>query len=424
MKILLINTRFAHIGGPERYLFNLKELLENNGHTTIPFSIQYALNEPSDYARYFASPLSDDKSVYYKNQEWNLKSVVKTLERNFYSFEVERKLIKLIDATQPDFAIVLLYLRKLSPAVLVALNRKKIPFFVRLSDFGMICPGNTFFRQNQICELCSGGHILSSVKYKCVHDSYGASLVNYLATKHHQNKGYFDLIKHFVSPTKFLIDKMVSAGWDRNRFFHLPTFANISQVVPEIPRKSQVLYAGRLEHIKGVHVLLKAIKILREDNGIDVSLKLAGDGNDAYISELKDYCIKNGLADVEFLGNLNKSDLFKLYEQSLFSVIPSLWYDNLPNSALESLSAGTPVVASRHGCFPELITQNENGVLFEPGDSLSLATAMKLLLNNPTLLQKMHQASIESVKTHYSPEKHYRAMMSVIENIRSGVMRN
>jgi glycosyltransferase involved in cell wall biosynthesis len=416
MKILLINIRYGYVGGPERYLFNLKELLESKGHSIVPFSIKYPLNEPSEYQEYFVSPLSDDESVYYKSQNWTFKSFFKTLERNFYSPEVERNLTKLIDDTKPDFAIVLLYLRKLSPSVLVALNKSKIPFFVRLSDFGMVCPGNIFFRGKEICELCAGGNLLNSIKYKCVHNSYGASVVNYLATMHHRHKSYFKLISHFVSPSRFLINKMVEAGWDRERFYHLPTFASIPAHTKTNQRKRQIIYAGRLEHTKGVHVLLEALKILNE-RGTSVNLKLAGNGNDEYIARLKKYCTENNLTEVEFIGNLGKEELLLCYEESLFSVIPSLWYDNLPNTALESLSMGTPVIASAHGCFPELIVDNKNGLLFEPGNPHSLADSIKVLLNDQSLLEAMRPYSVEFMRANYSSARHYEVLMSLIEKI-------
>ena len=108
MKFLLINIRYGYVGGPERYLFNLKELLEQQGHQVIPFSIKYPINAPSEFEDYFASPLSDDESVYFTEQRHSIPNVLKTLARNFYSTEVEEKLGRLIDATKPDYAIVLL----------------------------------------------------------------------------------------------------------------------------------------------------------------------------------------------------------------------------------------------------------------------------------------------------------------------------
>ena len=407
------------MGGPERYLFNLKYLLESNNHQIIPFSIKYPLNEKTEYEKYFASPLSEDHSVYFKKQKWTLGGLFKTLERNFYSNEVERNLKRLIEDTKPDFAIVLLYLRKLSPAVLVALNESKIPFLVRLSDYGMICPSHNLFKGNSICELCLDGNISNSVKYKCVHNSYGASIVNYFATKYHQSKNYFNLINHFVSPSKFLIKKMVDSGWPAEKFSHLPTFAFIPENKYKEKITNQILYSGRLEYIKGVHHLLEAVKILSENHKLKVNLKLAGNGDDHYIYELKQFAIKNNLSEIEFLGDLKKDMLTKYYQESAISVIPSLCYDNMPNSALESLACGTPLIVPNHGCFPEIIATRETGLLFEPANSIDLAEKIKMLLENSESRNQMSSKSISQIKENFSAENHYAKLMRIINKVKS-----
>lgn len=53
MKILLVNYRYFISGGPERYYFNIKEILEHNGHEVIPFSVKSMRNVPNDYEKYF-----------------------------------------------------------------------------------------------------------------------------------------------------------------------------------------------------------------------------------------------------------------------------------------------------------------------------------------------------------------------------------
>ena len=153
MKIIIVNYRYFISGGPERYMFNLKELLENHGHHIIPFSIKYAKNLKSEYEEYFVPPLSSEKEVYFKDQTWSVKSFYKTIERAFYSPEVYRNLTRLIKDTKPDFAICLHFGRKLSPSVLSALHDSKVPFVVRLSDFGMICANSHMLRNEEVCEL-------------------------------------------------------------------------------------------------------------------------------------------------------------------------------------------------------------------------------------------------------------------------------
>ena len=53
MKIVLVNYRYFISGGPERYYFNIKEILERNGHEVIPFSVKSGRNLPNDYEKYF-----------------------------------------------------------------------------------------------------------------------------------------------------------------------------------------------------------------------------------------------------------------------------------------------------------------------------------------------------------------------------------
>jgi glycosyltransferase involved in cell wall biosynthesis len=420
MKILLINIRYVYVGGPERYLFNIKQILEEKQHTVIPFSIRYPKNEHSEYESFFASPIAGDGAILFKDQKWNVKNFFKTVERNFYSPEVEEKLSDLIESTKPDFAIVLQYLRKLSPAVLVALKRKKIPFIVRLSDYGLVCPSHNLFRGNNICELCTTGNLINSVRYKCVHNSYGASMVNYLATKYHHSRGYFGLIDHFVSPSKALVAKFIHLGWAKDRFSYLPTFANLPEKPAADERERKIMYAGRLEYVKGVHLILEALAYLKQQNNLTVAFKVAGSGSEEYVNKLKNFCEHHELREVEFLGDLKKDLLFNLYGSSLASIIPSLCYDNLPNSALESLALGTPVIGPSHGSFPEFITDGENGFLFRPGDAKDLAKSILTILGkNKHEAMRIKDNAISRVRTDFSPERHYQLLMEIIEKVKS-----
>ncbi len=416
MKILLINYRFFISGGPERYMFNLIDLLESKGHEVIPFSIKYSKNLPSKYSHYFVSPLSNENEIYFKEQKLNLKTIIKSLERTFYSKEVYNKLQKLIKDTKPDFAIVLHYLKKLSPAVLVALNDSRVPFFVRLSDYLMICPNAHLIRNDRTCELCIKGNFINSIKYRCVQNSFSASIIYYLANKYYHYKKYFNLIPMFVIPSKFMLNKMIEAGYDQKRLTHLPTF-----IEPNIgyfrEKKKQIVFIGRIERIKGVHTLLDAIRILKETRNIKPECMIIGDGDKNYLSELKLFVDNNNLKNIKFLGKKEKEEIFSILRESILSVIPSLWYDNLPNSALESLANGTPVIAPNHGSFIELIQNGKTGYLFEPGNSYDLAEKIYQLFNSNNLKEFIENC-MKYIKEYHSPEKHYNKILEIFEKIK------
>lgn len=416
MKILIINYRFFISGGPERYMFNLIDLLESKGHKVIPFSIRYSKNLPSKYSHYFADPLSNENEIYFKEQKLNLKSIIKTLERSFYSKEVYNKLKELINDTKPDFAIVLHYLKKLSPSVLVALNDSKIPFFVRLSDYLMICPNAHLFRSNKICELCVKGNFINSIIYKCVQNSYAASIVHYLATKYHKYKKYFDLIPHFAIPSKFMLNKMIEAGYDQKRLTHLPTFIEPNQGCSG-DKKKRIVFVGRIERVKGVHLLLEAIKIIKETQNIEPECLIIGEGDHNYYSELKLFASKNNLTNVKFLGKKERDEIYSILRESALTVTPSLLYDNQPNSVLESLANGTPVIAPNHGSFTELIQNGKTGFLFEPGNSYDLAKKIYQLYNVNNL-KEFSENCIKYIKEYHSPETHYNKILEIFDKIK------
>ncbi len=65
MRILVANYRYFVSSGPERYMFNVMDVLARKGHEVMPFSISYARNVQTPYARYFVRPLGREEEVYF-----------------------------------------------------------------------------------------------------------------------------------------------------------------------------------------------------------------------------------------------------------------------------------------------------------------------------------------------------------------------
>lgn len=419
MKFLIVHYRFFISGGPERYLFNLKELLEKKGHKVIPFSIRYSKNNKTEFSKYFVDPPSKDSEIYFREQTWNFRSIVKTIERCFYSKEVYNKLNRLIIDTKPDFAIVLQFGRKLSPSVLDALHDNTIPFIVRVSDFGMICANAHFLRQQQICELCIKGDLFYSVRYKCVQNSLCASVVDFAAKKFHQYRKSYNKIRYYVVPSQFTMNKMIEAGFSPEKLVHVPTFINNNSLANNTIKKKQIVYLGRIDRTKGVHILLEAIKILQKKSIKDFKCIIAGSGPDDYRKQLQKYLKSNNIHNVHFTGQINKAQINDLLKASLFSVAPSLWYDNMPNAALESLAMGTPVIASNHGSFPEIIKNKSNGLLFEPQNIEDLTRKIEFLFNNSDIVSIMSENAKTYIKNKHSPHQHYLKIINLYNKFKN-----
>jgi glycosyltransferase involved in cell wall biosynthesis len=156
------------------------------------------------------------------------------------------------------------------------------------------------------------------------------------------------------------------------------------------PEDEHVLFVGRLEPVKGVHVLLEAFRqvLARHPRAV---LTLVGDGSDrARLEAMAADLTRTGR--VRFLGWLSPDGVVESLLRCSVVALPSLWPENFPTVALEALQRGRPLVASRVGGLPELVGE-DNGALVRAGDVDELAAALGALLGNPDLLRRLGAGS-------------------------------
>jgi glycosyltransferase involved in cell wall biosynthesis len=194
-----------------------------------------------------------------------------------------------------------------------------------------------------------------------------------------------------VVPSRYLAG--LAAGW-RLGGAHIEVLVNPAPsprtVVPEPLDRSTFVFVGRLTEQKGLAVLFAALQ------GVPAArLLLVGDGPErAALVRLAETL---GIAGrVTFAGPLRRDDVLRYLAGARAAVLPSLW-ENLPHSAVESLSVGTPVVASAVGGVPEIVHDDENGLLVAPGDSAALAAALRQLLQDDALHARLAAAAQPSV---------------------------
>jgi len=419
MRILLTNYRYFVSGGPERYMFNVTDALTARGHEVIPFSVRYTRNRPTPYSMYFVKPLGSEDEVFFREQRFTPPTLWRSISRLFYAVDVEKAVTHVAAEYQPQIAYVLHYLRKLSPSLLVGLKKAGLPIVVRLSDYAMLCSQAHCLRNGVPCELCVRGNLWPSIRYRCVQSSLAASVLNALATWYHRFRHYFDLIDVFVTTNQFMYRMMVSAGFPERRLQCIPTFVDGETFRPNpgFAKDDYIVYAGRLEAIKGIHILLDALALLRRTRpALSLHVKAAGSGDERYSVLLKQNVQRAGLQDmVEFVDELNANELSNLLSKAQLFVVPSLWYENLPNVILESYACGTPVLASDLGSLTECVEDGETGYLFRPGDAGSLAERLEYCLDHPQQVACMAQKARQVAEEVYSPPRHV-AMLEELFN--------
>lgn len=152
----------------------------------------------------------------------------------------------------------------------------------------------------------------------------------------------------------------------------------------QIPEKDKlILFVGNLVPQKGVEYLLEAKKLLKTDS----NLIIVGDG--PLLTELQDKVKQENIRQVFFTGA--RRDVPQILPAADIVVLPSI-SEGSPYILLEALACGKPVIATKVGGIPDMVTPDE-GLLVEPGDPKSLAKAIDKLLNNPKLLKDMGRKS-------------------------------
>ena len=423
-RVLIANYRYFVSSGPERYLFNIKRELEAIGHEVVPFSIRYTHNEPSEYSRYFVSPIAGEDEVFFDDHRTSLGTVAKGLSRLFYSGEVKQAVSRLVEETRPDVAYVLYYLRKMSPSLLVGIKKHGIPIVARVSDYGMMCAEHHMLRNDQPCTLCLDKGRHQQVVHGCVKGSRAISALDALATRFHQSRRYFDLIDRFVTTNAFMSEMMVRAGVSPDRIVCNPTFTDMVRFHPGEPAQPPyLLYVGRLDRPKGLHLLIQAYEQLHRRLGEHApALKIAGEGHSlAYVEGLKRQVVEAGLANrVEFLGRVAADDVPALIRGAWCSVSPVLWFENLPNSVVESFASGCPVVGADIGSLSHTITNGVNGLHHRPGDSEDLATKLECIVGDPALRARLSAGASATAADHHSPQAHVGRLLDLFEELRLG----
>lgn len=404
----MVNWTWYPSGGDWTYVENLKEIYEANGHHVIPFSMIDEKNLPTPYSQYFIKKI-DYKELNKKNK---IIAGFEVLSKSIYSFEAINQLKRLLKNHKVGLAHLNLIHRYLTPAILRILKEANIPIVWTLHDYTIICPESTFISNNIICEACKGGNFYEATIKKCKKNSILASGVASLENYVYHFLNYYSYVDYFICPSKFHYLKFKEFNFFNDRLFqvyHSYKGNNLFQKNYKREKASQrfIVYVGRLEKIKGVLTLLRAMK-----NCKDINLKIIGDGSQE--NELKNFTLKENLKNVEFLGKKNKEEILTVLDESDFLVCPSEWYEVLGFTIVEAMFMNKPVIGSNIGAIPELVIDNETGLLFESGNAENLSKKIKYLYSQPEMILNLGIKAGKYIRELTNPSQYYENLKSFI----------
>jgi glycosyltransferase involved in cell wall biosynthesis len=183
--------------------------------------------------------------------------------------------------------------------------------------------------------------------------------------------------------------------------------------VAKVP--NSIVIVGKAEDKKkGIPHLLKAVQLLKDEVDVNVSVVGAQGMGDGYGTRL---ARELGIADrVTFTGHVSTEELVRLWCSAEIAVTASI-YEGFGLPAAEAMACGTPVVASRAGALPEVVGEDGAGLLVPPADPQALAAAIKRLLADKPLREKMGQAARRRIEERFSWEIAARKTLEVYHEL-------
>jgi glycosyltransferase involved in cell wall biosynthesis len=177
-------------------------------------------------------------------------------------------------------------------------------------------------------------------------------------------------------------------------------------------REDTIVFVGILERRKGAQTLLQAF--IESKNDHHFKLVIVGEG--PLKNALREKVQSNGVQDrVSVPGFVSDADLAAVFRQASLMVVPSEWPDNAPLTTLEAFSYGVPVLGTKEGGLPEILTPESGSMLFNAGNVKELSGLLVSLWQEKLALRRMGNMARRTYEERFSPEAHIVRYMTAID---------
>ena len=298
-----------------------------------------------------------------------------------------------------------------SPSVLYQAKRMGIPVVATLHNYRLICANAMLIRNGSICEKCIHHTFpVSGITNKCYRNSaLQSGLVTAITGTHKILGTWRNKVDAYITLSAFMRKKILSGavGLDEKKVFTAPNFIS-DPGQGETKRDDYFLFVGRMSAEKGILQLAKQFA-----EGKSGKLIIAGDGPLA--GNIRELTAATEM--VEYVGQ-QPADMIMRYLKHARAcrIFPSTWYEGMPMTIIEALATGTPVIATRLGSMEEMITEGENGFLFEPGNMDDL----QQLLTKINWEEKLYIGARQSYLERYTSEVHYNNILKIYKQLSDG----
>jgi glycosyltransferase involved in cell wall biosynthesis len=402
VKVLHFCSFYRPLGGGEKLLFSVLDLLEREGVENVIVAPEAQSNGPTGLRKeyfldYLEYPLA--RSDFFSTFRANGRLM--------------RAILRILREERPD--VIHLHNQQ-NPFIYLACLWSGIPMVRNIHDPRLYCPTNwRLLPDRSLCPHAFGRACLAE---GCV--KLRAEDVRHL---------FFTMFQRQLSfrNTTLIIESRESYqlalqnGYREDQLSLIPNCTSLGPFEIERankkrygkPGENSILFVGRASYEKGLHFLINALPKMKND--FKLYVLTAGD---YYGREIAPLVKRLGLESrVEVRFDTSYAETAKFYSMADLVVVPSIWFETFCLIGIEAYSHLTPVVATRTGGIKDWCVDGETGYLVEIFDEAGLASRIDALLDDPGKREHFGINGYRRVQENYTEQIYFHRLRALYEKV-------
>ena len=402
MKVLHLCSFYRPLGGAEKLLFSVLNLLESNGVENVIVAPKAQSSGPTGQRReYF---------IDFLEYPFSRSSL-------FSSVWANRRLVAalrdIINAEKPD--VIHLHNQQ-NPFVYWACLRSGVPMVRNVHDPRLYCPTNwRLLPDNSLCPHPFGRACITE---GCVKPKR-ADIRHLLTTFVNRQLSFRNTTLIIESRESY--EMALQNGYRDEQLHLIPNCTSVTSLQAALADKKRhkvegqntLLFVGRASYEKGLHFLLHALPKVRND--FKLCILTAGDYYKQKIAPLVERLNLSSRVEVHF--DTSYEETAKFYSKADVVVVPSIWFETFCLIGIEAYSHATPVIATRTGGIKDWCVDGETGFLVDIFDEDALAARIDDLLDDPATRSKFGVNGFLRAAELYSEQTYFQRLHALYKQV-------
>ena len=215
-----------------------------------------------------------------------------------------------------------------------------------------------------------------------------------------------------LAPSQFMANRFRTEGVVVHRVLRLFVPDLADRYTRSDSVQDSIVYLGLLERHKGIQTLFDAFVESKDRQGFRLHMIGEGSMKEGLRRQAEQWKLTNRL---QIPGYLSRDAVENIRKDAVAQVVPSIWYENAPSTAVEALSLGVPVIASDIGGLPEMVTADSGSETFPAGDVHELADLLVRFWDERNKLEARRGKARTTYETKFRPEIHIAEYLNTIK---------